>query len=160
MTEPLNDAYRRYFPLLRGKCRRMLRTAAEAEDVAQEAFVRLQESGLLDRGAFGDPKQVCAWLYKTSTRLAIDRLRRPTLAAIEEAPDCRVTVDEDACLDARRSLFRIAKTADGDALEAAVLCRLDGLGQDEAARVLGCSERTVRRLLARFDEHRLDKERA
>lgn len=148
--QELNDAYRRYFPLIRGKCRRMLRTTAEAEDVAQEAFIRLSESKLLDKGAFADPKQVCAWLYKTSTRLAIDRLRKPSLHAIDEVPDTRFTVDD--ALDARRRLFRLAAKTTPDALEAAVLCRLDGLGQDEAAKVIGCSERTVRRLLERFDE--------
>src|SRR5687767_5926189 len=125
-----DDAYRRYFPLLRGKCRRMLRTTAEAEDVAQEAFVRLSESRLLDGPAFQDPKQVCAWLYKTSTRLAIDRLRKPV--AVDAMPECRFTVDEEASLDARRTLFRLAARADGEALEAAVLCRIDGLGHDEA----------------------------
>lgn len=152
----LHDAYRRYYPLLRGKCRRMLRTTAEAEDVAQEAFVRLSESRLLDLGAFTDPKQVCAWLYKTSTRLAIDRLRRPVLATIEEEPPCRFTVDD--AVDARRTLFRLATKADPDTLEAAVLCRLDGLSHEEAARVIGCSERTVRRLLERFDERFAEEE--
>jgi DNA-directed RNA polymerase specialized sigma24 family protein len=33
----------------------------------------------------------------------------------------------------------------------AVLCRVDGLTQPEAAQVGGISERTVRRLLGRFD---------
>ena len=37
-------------------------------------------------------------------------------------------------------------------LAVAVLCRVDGLSQPEAAGVLGVSDRTVRRLLDRFDE--------
>ncbi len=65
----LDAAYRRFFPLLRGKCRRLLRTDAEAEEVAQEAFLRLVQSQLLERGGFADFKQVTLWLYRTSTRL-------------------------------------------------------------------------------------------
>jgi len=39
-----------------------------------------------------------------------------------------------------------------DELAVAVLCRVDGLAQPEAAQVLGISERTVRRVLDRFDQ--------
>jgi DNA-directed RNA polymerase specialized sigma24 family protein len=37
-------------------------------------------------------------------------------------------------------------------LAVVVLVRIDGLSHAEAAEVLGVNERTVRRLLARFDE--------
>ena len=36
-----------------------------------------------------------------------------------------------------------------------MFCRIDGLSQPEAAAVLGISERTLRRLLSRFDERTL-----
>ena len=46
-------------------------------------------------------------------------------------------------------------------LEAAILNRVDRLSHPEVAEVLGVSERTVRRLLTRFDESvRLLKESA
>ena len=75
MDQPANhtvdEAYRRYFPLVREKCRRMLDNAEEAQDVAQDTFIRLWKSAV----PLNDAGYVTAWMYRTSTRLAIDRLR-------------------------------------------------------------------------------------
>src|SRR5688500_19634210 len=48
----------------------MLGSRAEAEDLLQEAYIRWHEA---DRAAIQNPE---AWLVTTTTRLAIDRLRR------------------------------------------------------------------------------------
>lgn len=47
----------------------------DAEDLAQEAFLRLYRS----LGEFRGDSRVSTWLYKTTTRLAIDYLRRERL---------------------------------------------------------------------------------
>src|SRR5262245_30506679 len=49
---------------------RMLGSRADAEDIVQEAYVRWHQA---DRAAVDNAE---AWLVATSTRLAIDRLRR------------------------------------------------------------------------------------
>jgi RNA polymerase sigma-70 factor (ECF subfamily) len=54
---------------------RMLGSREEAEDLAQEAFLRLHRS-LAD---FRGESRVSTWLYRTTTRLAIDHLRRERL---------------------------------------------------------------------------------
>ena len=65
-TEPF-DAHRgRLF----GLAYRMLGSRADAEDVLQDAYLRWHQA---DRGAIENPE---AWLVTTTTRLAIDRLRR------------------------------------------------------------------------------------
>src|SRR3954470_8801910 len=74
---PLDDAsfegcYRRVFPLVLAKCRRMLKGDAEAHDVAQEVFVRLWRH----RELVQDPRALTAWLYRTSTHLVISRARQ------------------------------------------------------------------------------------
>ncbi len=149
----IEGAYRRYFPLLRGKCRRMLRTDAEAEEVAQDAFLRLVQSGLVRRGAFSDSRQVTAWLYRTSTRLAIDRLRaRRTEPFGDAVPQTAAVASAEDSVLARHALQRLAAQLDWEPLAASILCRFDGLSQSEAASVLGCSERTLRRHLSRCDE--------
>ncbi len=62
------------FEALRGRlfglAYRMLGSRADAEDIVQEAYVRWHES---DRRSIESPE---AWLVTTTTRLAIDRLRR------------------------------------------------------------------------------------
>jgi RNA polymerase sigma-70 factor, ECF subfamily len=143
--------YARFFPPIRAKCRRLLGATAAAEDVAQEAFLRLWKS---DVGENGDARTVMAWLYRTCTRLAIDELRHRRRVdgseADMEAVPCGVEIG--ACVDARRAIARLAGSVPEDELEVAALCRVDGLSQPEAALVLGVSDRTVRRLLERFDE--------
>ena len=62
------------FEALRGRlfglAYRMLGSRADAEDIVQEAYLRWHEA---DAGSIENPE---AWLVTTTTRLAIDRLRR------------------------------------------------------------------------------------
>jgi RNA polymerase sigma factor (sigma-70 family) len=148
----LDRFFRENFAVVRAKCARMLGESEEAADVAQETFARLCESGAVHEA----PAARTRWIYRTSTHLAIDALRRralrietrPVDSADGEAPDASA----DEVLAARQELASIAAEAPRDELEVAVLCRVDGLTQPEAAEVCEISERTVRRLLGRFDE--------
>lgn len=148
----IEHTYRQYFQILREKCARMLRDPAEAQDVAQETFARLWSR----RADITDPRAVTAWLYRTSTRLAVDSYRRkrghePLDLAREEFGRPPAGADR---LHAARLLERIAGRAPQRELEVAVLSRLDELTHDEISEVTGMSSRTVRRLLRKFD-HRL-----
>jgi RNA polymerase sigma-70 factor (ECF subfamily) len=147
------EAYGRFLPPVRAKCRRILGRTAAAEDVAQETFLRLWQSGpRLGTGA--ETRTIMAWLYLTSTRLALDALRegrRPTVE-IGEAEPASCASSPDAVAAARASIVALSGGVPADELEAALLARVDGLSQPEVAAVLGVSERTVRRLLGRFDE--------
>ncbi len=144
-------AYRRYFPLIRAKCQRMLTDNDEAQDIAQETFIRLWRSGLA--GQEGD--SVAGWIYRTSTRLAIDRLRsRRSESSVRELPlpppETRSPVETRAAT--RQQLARVARELSPEALELLVMERLDGMTQDEIAVVLGVSARTVRRLARKVDQ--------
>jgi RNA polymerase sigma-70 factor (ECF subfamily) len=153
MTESVDFArvYARFLPPIQAKCRRLLGSAAAAEDVAQETFARLWKS---DVAAGGDTRTVMAWLYRTCTRLAIDvlRERRWTGRGDEGADAMPCAVDLGAATAAKTAVLALAASVPEDELSVAVLCRVDGLSQPEAATVLGVSDRTVRRLLDRFDE--------
>lgn len=74
----------RYLPQVLTLARRMLNDAAEAEDVAQEAMLRLWQMAARWR----EDAPVGAWLYRVVHNLAIDRIRRR-----------RPTVDVDAAFD-------------------------------------------------------------
>ena len=157
--------YGRFLPPVRAKCRRMLGRTAVAEEVAQEAFTRLWQGGpRLD--AEPDTRKVMSWLYVTATRLAIDVLRegRGTVA-IEDLPGeplpCGGPRPDDLAA-ARAMIVALRRTAAPEEIEAAILTRVDGLSQPETAALLGVSERTIRRLLDRFDGHtaRLREEHA
>lgn len=152
MTVPDEEVavlYRRYFPLLLRKCRRMLGETAAAQDTAQETFTRLWQQRATLQGA----DAVVAWLYTTSTRLAIDRLRSPR-TRVEEAADVEDPgAEPERIAHARRVLLRVSEALGREELELLVLARLDGLTQPEIARLQGSSERTVRRRLAELDDH-------
>jgi RNA polymerase sigma factor (sigma-70 family) len=63
---------------------RMLADRAEAEDVAQEALLRLWQAGNNWKpGGSG----VAAWLTRVATNLCLDRLRRKRFISDEEGPE-------------------------------------------------------------------------
>lgn len=145
----LEDAWRRWYPIAREKALRVLDCPGDAEDVAQEAFVRLWRTGMVE----AEPWRASAWLYRTATRLSIDRLResRPLegLAALERAPAETDPADRQVAL--RQELRQLAAAVPEEELEVAILHRVDRLDQPEVAKVVGISERSVRRLLGRLD---------
>ncbi len=148
-TAEIEHTYRQYFQILRAKCARMLRDPAEAQDVAQETFARLW----IHRADIEDTGAITAWLYRTSTRLAVDSYRRNR--SREPLDDQREQSGRPAAgadrLHAVRVLERIAGRVPERELEIAILSRLDELTQEEIAEVTGMSSRTVRRLLRKFD---------
>jgi len=146
------DCYRKVFPLVLAKCRRMLRGDADAMDLAQEVFVRLWRH----RELVQDHAALTAWLYRTSTRLVIDRARQRALSQESLAHLLHVledsTADSEARFISRRQLRSVLSECPESELEAAMLSRLDRMTHPEIAEVVGVGERTVRRMLGRFDE--------
>lgn len=142
----VEEAYRRYFPVIRERCRRILNDAAEAQDVAQETFVRLWRSG----PRLEHSEDTLRWIYRASGNLALDALRRKKVRGAVPAA-APLPTRHDEAYEHRDLLRAVAGEVRADEWQAAVLTRLDGLSQMEAAQVLGCTDRTLRRLLERFD---------
>ena len=125
--------------------RRRVENADAAEDIVQDVLERMQRT---DLPALSN---VNAWLYRTATRLSVDRLRQRAVHA-RPVPGPTQTNDLESATASRQLLERLATAAEPDELQAAVLSRLDGMTHPEVAVVMSISERTVRRLLTRFDE--------
>ena len=146
MSLDVQQAWQRYHSPVREKCRRVLGDTDEANDVAQETFIRFWKLAAND-----EPRAALAWLYRTATRLSVDRLRQRAVHA-RAVPGATEARDLESMTASRQLLERLALEAEPDELQAAVLSRLDGLTHPEVATVMSISERTVRRLLTRFDE--------
>jgi RNA polymerase sigma-70 factor (ECF subfamily) len=131
----------------------LLRNTAEAEDVAQEAFVRAY--GALDR--FDGRSEPFTWLYRIAVNLSLNAIRsRKTRRPGATMDDPRI---EAALVERRPGLADPARQAtdrelalalcDGvDALSdtlrtTLVLVAVDGLSHAEVSQVLGCPEGTV-----------------
>jgi RNA polymerase sigma-70 factor (TIGR02957 family) len=150
-------------PRLFGIAYRMLGTAAEAEDIVQDAWLRWQST---DRAAVHD---ATAFLITTTTRLAINvmqaaRTRRETYIGpwLPEPVD----TSTDPTLGAER----------GEALELAVLLLLEKLtpheraayvlreafdySYSEIANILQLTEANTRQLVTRARKHIADERRA
>ena len=140
----------RHVGVLVGVARRLLGDGSEAEDMAQEAFVRLwRTAGDLEIGAAG----VRPWLLRVVTNLCLDRLRARRRVDVEESvPDTPVAADQASGLEARDLASRV-----DDALAslpdrqrtALTLFHYEGLSQVEVGEVMDVSAEAVESLLAR-----------
>ena len=129
---------------------RILGDRAEAEDVAQETFLRL-----LRKAPDWQPEgpALRSWLLRVASNLCIDRRR--SRARIVPMPDDieDLPAREGACLDEdlaiRRAVRRAMAGLPRRQLAALVLVHFHGLSGREAAGTLEISEEALESLLAR-----------
>ncbi len=141
---------RRLAPMAFRVAARLLGDRAEAEDLAQEAMLRLWR--MAPDWQAGTAK-VSTWLYRVVANLATDRLRRRRglpLDAVPEPADERpgalgamIAADRAAALD--RALLGLPERQ----RQAVVLRHLEGLGNPEIAEIMGVGVEAVESLIAR-----------
>lgn len=140
----------RLTPRVFGHALRLLGDRAEAEDVAQEAMLRLWR--IAPDWREGEAK-VTTWLYRVTANLATDRLRKRrgvALDAVPEPEDDRPSAAE-GLQDAARAAALQAALADlpERQRQAVVLRHIEGLGNPEIAGIMDISAEAVESLIAR-----------
>lgn len=140
----------RKLPRLLGLAQRMLGDAAEAEDVAQEAFLRVWKQAPAWRPG---EARFDTWLHRVALNLCYDRLRRRRETPVElppEQPDTGPAPDRG--LEAADVGARVSAALQGlpeRQREAVALCHYQELTNIEAAAVMGVSVEALESLLAR-----------
>jgi RNA polymerase sigma-70 factor (ECF subfamily) len=129
---------------------RTLGDPAEAEDVAQETFLRLwSHAARWQPGA----ARLTTWLHRVALNLCLDRLRRRPHVPLDDAPEpvdpspemSTVLHRRDVAQRVREELTRLT-----DAQRAALtLCHYQGVRNYEAADMMGITVEALESLLAR-----------
>ena len=129
---------------------RMIGDAAEAEDVAQEALLRLWASA--ERWRPGQAG-IAAWLTRVAVNQCLDRLRRRRFASDEEPPERADDAPGAEAQVEEERLRRVAWTALGDLSErhraAMVLTYYEELPNSMAADALELNLKAFESLLLR-----------
>lgn len=136
-------------PVLR-LARRLLDDQAEAEDITQEAMVRLwQIAPEWQTGA----AQPATWLYRVAFNLATDRLRRRRGVALDSVAEpvhpAPAALDGMIAADRARALDQALAELPERQRVAVVLRHIEGLANPEIAEVLGVGVEAVESLTAR-----------
>lgn len=133
-----------------GISRRMLHDDAEAEDVAQETFLRLWRLGAtLEIG----PQGIRPWLRRVASNLCIDRMRgRNKVTVTDELPEVPDAPRQLSGIEANETSARVdaaLKELPERQRQALVLFHFEGMSQVEVGQVMGISDEAVESLLAR-----------
>jgi RNA polymerase sigma-70 factor (ECF subfamily) len=136
-----------------GVALRMLGNRAEAEDVAQEAFVRAHRA----LGGFRGDAKLSTWLYAITSRLCLNRLASGERRMARQGEDALLRLSDagprpDAALERREletALGRAIAELPEDRRIVVVLRDLEGLSYEEIAQVLELELGTVRSRLHR-----------
>jgi RNA polymerase sigma-70 factor (ECF subfamily) len=145
-----SELVRRHLPRMVGLARRMLGDAAEAEDVAQEVFLRVWK-----HAASWKPGQAKfeTWMHRVAMNLCLDRLRRGSRNGGEvnpETPDGTASATRALDDKQRRDRVRDALQVLPERQRAAlVLCYYQDRTNIEAAEILGVSVDALESLLSR-----------
>jgi RNA polymerase sigma-70 factor (ECF subfamily) len=153
-TQAFGMLVRRYQKRIFRLAFHLVRSGAEAEDVTQETFVRAFQA--IER--FDGRSEPFTWLYRIAVNLSLNTLRSRKANRESTPPDDpRI---EALLTETRPSSGRDPATASQERQMAAALCDgidalsdtlrttlilvcVDGLGHDDASKVLGCPEGTV-----------------
>ena len=140
---------RRHLPAMLGLARRILGNAAEAEDVTQEALLRVWTHA----PRWQPLAQFRTWLTRVVVNLCLDRKRRAPWVELEAAGDIvdpTPGAGEKAETDERERMVTVAvDRLPARQRSAIMLTYVEGMSNAQVAEVLGTSVSAVETLLIR-----------
>jgi RNA polymerase sigma-70 factor (ECF subfamily) len=155
-AEAFGQLVRRHQPRIFRLSLHMLRNEAEAEDVAQETFIRAYQA----LGRFDGRSEPYTWFYRIAVNLSLNVIRARKSSRTTPAPDAddprlealmterRPSAQADPAGDAGRKQIYGALCEAVDALSdtlrtTLILVCIDGRSHEEASEILGAPEGTI-----------------
>ncbi|MEN6441953.1 MAG: sigma-70 family RNA polymerase sigma factor [Syntrophobacter sp.] len=128
---------------------RFLGDSMEAEDIAQESFLRILEAA----PRYRPTSNFCTYFYRILTNLCIDRTRKKqpaTFGEMPEMPDPSRSPEGSLIEEQHEEQVRKALDALPHNQRAAMLLKhFEGLSYAEIAQILGVTSKAVERLISR-----------
>jgi RNA polymerase sigma-70 factor, ECF subfamily len=148
-TLTLEAIYRQYGAMVRRRCLKILKREEDADDAAQEVFIRVLRS----MSDFRGQASPATWLYRIATNTCLNRIRdaknRERLAREHlEAPEPAASVETWP----RDLVVRVLSEFDGATRETVLYAEVEEMSHQEIAGVMGCSIALVRKRIAKFKE--------
>ena len=140
---------RRHGPMVMSVCRRVLRNSHDAEDAFQATFLVLAEKASRLR----QPELLANWLYGVAYRTALHARQRAARRSEREreaaSPSSTSSDSEIEDREMRRVLDEELQALPEKYRAPLVLCYLEGMTNEEAARMLGWPSGSMSHRLAR-----------
>lgn len=140
----------RLAPIVFAQAFRMLGDRAEAEDVTQESLLRLWKTAS-DWDA--NRAKITTWLYRVTSNLCIDRLRKSNRNSGDEVPELADdTPGEDCKLQTTaraQALQHALQTLPGRQRQAMILRHIEDLSNPEISDIMEISVEAVESLVSR-----------
>lgn len=141
---------RLHLDAIHGYLFRLTRSRSDAEDLAQETFLRVwQKAGNYQPGRV----KVTTWLHTIAHRLAIDSFRKKRELPAADGLEMIDPEADPAIRQAAAEQQRLLSQALGELPErqraAVLLCQVQGFSNAQAAEILGVKVRALESLLAR-----------
>ncbi len=156
---------RAHAPRVRALCASVLQDATEADDAAQDAFLKAHRS----LSGFTGGSTFATWVHRIAVNVCLDRLRAAarrradSLEALSErdAASLRVLTEPSAAgaLEDRDLAERLLSRLTPEGRLAFTLCERDGLSYAEIAQAMSCSVDSVKARIKRARAELLEASR-
>lgn len=145
-SDELANIFKKYGYFVQRRCVQLLGQTADAEDVTQEVFMRVQRYS----SSLTAPVTL-SYLYAIAARCCFDRAQqRERQRPLSPADLENVFASPGASPDERALVGQLMRTLDKTTSEIAILHHIEGWTQDEIAVQTGYSRKTIGKKLSLF----------
>lgn len=149
--DKLDELYRRFAPRIYSRCLFILADEEEALDAVHDIFLKLKRK----MPSFRGDSEVMTWIYRIATNHCLNRLRsrkayNRAVERLSRDPTFKHEDDAIAKAEKRDLIIRLCRGIHRRKVQMIFHRYYDEMNHAEIARIMGISERAVRKALKSF----------